>query len=251
MNGYKSAYLAWQAPERKDWHVVGMLSESDNGYYFSYTNGAKASDKFIPFSGMEDMDAIYRSEDLFPLFRNRLLSERRPEYPKFIQWLGLSEKDATPVSILGRSGATRSTDKLQMFSCIELQDDGRFEHIFFVHGLGYLDDRVSERVSRLRRGDELFLCLDVQNKHDPEAVLIRAEAPAEILGYFPRYLAKDISNFLKDSPEDIKVIVEALSEEAPPNYQLQCRLTGNVGKTNANFMNGDEYKPIVSPDNSR
>ena len=104
MKQNKSVYLAWQAPESRDWHVVGMLTELPDRYSFAYTAGAAKSAKFIPFSGMEDLGREYVSEALFPLFKNRVLSAKRPEYPHFIQWLGLNQDDASPVAILERSG---------------------------------------------------------------------------------------------------------------------------------------------------
>lgn len=241
----KSAYLAWQAPKSREWHVVGLLSETDEGYLFAYTNGAKASEKFIPFSGMENMDSLYRSEELFPLFHNRLLSKKRPEYPKFIEWMGLIEGEVSPVSILGRSGAIRGTDKLQMFSRVEVQQDGSFEHIFFAHGLSYFNEMASERVSQLQVGERLFLCPDPQNEYDCNAVLMRADKPKEAVGYLPRFLAKDIVDLLKESPDNIQVFVESVSDEAPLNYRLQCRLVGCGGANEKTFMTGDEYRPIV------
>ncbi|HGM4930315.1 hypothetical protein [Serratia marcescens] len=134
---------------------------------------------------MNDVAETYASEELFPLFKNRLLSPRRPEYPKFISWLGLDGANAEPIEILARSGGMRSTDQLQMFKRIEIGATGEFEHFFFAHGLGYMPASANERVSDLKSGDCLRLYLDIQNSYDNAAVLIRAYSPAENCGLLP------------------------------------------------------------------
>jgi len=246
MKDDKSVYLAWQDPDSRDWHVVGLLSEHGQGYSFNYTNGALASNKFIPFSGMTDLNKTYISDELFPLFHNRLLSERRPEYPRFIKWLGLDEKSTSPIDVLARSGGARGTDKLQMFSRVKLDSDNKFETLFFAHGLGYLSDSARERVSSLKRGDVLYLGLDCQNDYDNNAITIRGEAPAEIVGYCPRYLVESVSELLKNNPKDVIITVEALSDDAPSNYKLMCKLSGEVPlKLKNSIFNNDEFHPVT------
>lgn len=245
MKEQNSAFLAWQAPDTKDWHVVGELEARANDYAFRYTQGALSSDKFIPFTGMEQLEKTYVSNDLFPLFQNRLLSSKRHEYPKFISWLGLDENQASPINVLGRSGAMRTTDKLQMFNKILVNDNGRFEHIFFAHGLGYLSDSAKSRVNSLTKGESLKLCIDCQNDYDNHAVIIRADAPSEIIGYCPRFMARQISLLLLDVESSLTICVEKLSSDAPANYRLMCRVSGTASKTLAsNMMNQGEFNII-------
>ncbi|WP_318417525.1 HIRAN domain-containing protein [Photobacterium leiognathi] len=227
MTEFDPVYLAWQSPDTRDWHVVGALTQISNGYEFHYTKGALNAEKFVPFSGMENLSKSYVSEEIFPLFYNRLLSTRRPEYPKFIQWLGLSEEQATPMNILARSGGLRGTDQLQMFRKIEVRESGCFEHFFFAHGLNHLTKSAQKRVDSLSDGERLFLCFDCQNPHDENAVIIRTDNPAEIVGYCPRYLAQDISTLLKVS-KNLTVSVEKIEKDAPSNYRLMCKVSGKV-----------------------
>ncbi|MGC1030311.1 HIRAN domain-containing protein [Pantoea agglomerans] len=228
MNNSNSVYVAWQAPDTRDWHVVGNLQSRKSGYVFKYTKGALTSSKFTKFSGMNDVSETYVSEDLFPLFKNRLLSPKRPEYPRFMSWLGLDNQDAEPIDILARTGGMRSTDNLQIFKKIELDEDGNFEHYFFLHGLGYLDESANRRVSELNPGEMLRLCLDLQNPYDSEAVVVRADKPAEIVGYCPRYFAKVIKSLLINNPKSVSLVVEKISNDAPHNYRLLCKITGRV-----------------------
>ncbi|WP_447406348.1 HIRAN domain-containing protein, partial [Clostridium perfringens] len=77
-------------------------------------------------------------------------------------------------------------------------------------------------------GEPLQLCIDSQNPYDEFAVIIRADNPSEILGYCPRYFAKDIKLMLLDNPKSIQLTVERISDDAPVNYRLLCKLTGSV-----------------------
>jgi hypothetical protein len=245
MNEAKSVYIAWQEPDSREWLVIGELKENPDGYTFIYTRGALASDKFIPFSGMDDLNKIYISRDLFPVFKNRLLSTKRPEYPNFIKWLGLNPCDADPIEVLGRSGALRGTDQLQMFKRIEVNDKGKFEHVFFAHGLSHLSKSAFERTLKLSSGDKLLFCLDCQNSYDTDAVIIRADAPPEIVGFCPRYLSKEIKNIILCESSSINVAVESISTEAPMNYKLMCRIKGSVSaKTAESLNNREEFLPI-------
>jgi|SRR5476649_719590 len=238
-----SVYVAWQAPDTRDWHVVGNLQQRKTGYGFNYTKGALVSSKFTKFSGMDDVNKSYVSEELFPLFKNRLLSPKRPEYPRFIEWLGLESETPKPIDILARSGGLRSTDQLQVFKKIEVDTDGEFEHHFFLHGMSYLNSMANERVSKLQPGEVLRLCLDLQNAYDTEAVVVRADKPAEIVGYCPRYFANDIKQMLLDDSQSVMLTVEKISDDAPHNYRLLCKLSGRVSVARIADLNlQDEFQ---------
>lgn len=245
MKEHNSVYLSWQSSDTRIWHVVGLLKEHKAGYSFNYTKGALASKKFITFSGMDNLKKTYVSEDLFPLFKNRILSSKRPEYPNFLKWIGLDSENATAINVLSRSGGLRSTDKLQMFNRLEINENGDFEQIFFAHGLSHLQRSASDRVSKLKSGDTLKLSLDVQNNYDQHAVLIRADNPAEIVGFCPRYITKDVTELFTRYDSQIEVTVESLCDEAPLNYRLMCKLRGNI-KTEemVKFMEQEEFHII-------
>jgi len=245
MTNTNSVYVAWQAPDTRHWHVVGNLQERESGYVFKYTKGALKSEKFTKFSGMSDVKETYISDELFPLFKNRLLSPRRPEYPRFINWLGLGEEVAKPIDILARSGGLRSTDQLQMFKKIDVDEGGNFEHFFFLHGLSYLNQAANDRVSELKHGEVLRLCLDLQNEHDSDAVVVRADKPAEIVGYCPRYFTSDIKKMLIDNPKTVTLSVEKISEDAPHNYRLLCKFSGKINlQCNQNLIQQEEFELV-------
>jgi hypothetical protein len=111
----KSLYLAWQAPSgshrNRAWFPVGRLDASSPAddqqrYRFRYTEGARSAERevgFRPLISFPDFQQDYTSENLFPLFQNRVLSPKRPDFPEYIEWLDMTREEADPISILSVS----------------------------------------------------------------------------------------------------------------------------------------------------
>ncbi|MCY4178342.1 MAG: HIRAN domain-containing protein [Endozoicomonadaceae bacterium] len=243
--GNNAVYLAWQAPDTRRWHVVGLLKQHEQRYVFNYTQGAFTSDKFVPFIGMSDLQTVYYSQALFPLFGNRILSPKRPEFPCFVKWLGLTEQ-ASPFEILSRSGGARTTDNLQVFKPLIPAQDGMLEYYFFAHGLRHLPQSAADRVSQLKAGDVLSLQRDYDNKYDGCATLVCATNPQENVGFCPAYITEDIVNLLEQKDTNLQLMVEKLCEDAPYQYRLLCKLQGQVDiALRGKLMSTDEFRPVV------
>ena len=218
-----SVFLAWQDPVERDWHTVGKLTQKDDHYQFQYTLGAGRCQRFTPFTGMEDLTTLYQSERLFPLFANRLLSERRPEYKKLLSWLGMDGQQ-NPLLILAKTGGIKSTDNLQIFPEVQPNSTGAFDMDFFVHGVRYVSDSARDRIKRLQPGETLLLMQDFQNPADSMALAIRTGQTPEIIGYCPRYLTKDIHRLINQNAQ-MQLAVNRVNDDAPLYYQLMCTLT--------------------------
>jgi len=54
-------------PHKGGWSPVGRLEFDQGTYRFVYTRGAKTATGFTPFSGMEKLEDIYESAELFPV----------------------------------------------------------------------------------------------------------------------------------------------------------------------------------------
>lgn len=103
----RTIFLAWQDPLKRHWYPVGRLSSNDRRFLFVYTGGAIEAQKtgrFSLFATFPDLHGLYQSETLFPLFANRLMPASRPDFPKFLEWLNVSDTGAAPLVILARSG---------------------------------------------------------------------------------------------------------------------------------------------------
>lgn len=217
-------FVSWQDARKRRWYPVGRLTYEKPVYRFVYTAGAKEAENFSPFFGMRELEAIYESEQLFPIFSNRLLSDSRPEYTKLINWLSLQTKDIDPFVILSLTGGVRKTDSIEIFPC-PVPTDGNYELNFFSRGLSHQPEATQRRVDQLKHGETLYLMRDVQNKYDALALALRTDDPVTIVGYCPRYLASDLNELLaKNGPEGVTVTVDKVNADAPFQLRLMCRI---------------------------
>ena len=229
MNKITSLLVASRTGSRENgkWGPIGRL-EYDNGIYrFVYTQGAKTLEDFRPFHGMEDYEAIYESNTLFPIFTNRLLPESRPEYKSFLRWSGFDPNDPPdPISILGVTEGIRQTDAIEVFPCPIPDPDSCYLNKFFLHSLRWMPQAAIEKVSRLCEGDSLYLMPDFCNEWDPYAVALRTSDDERFLiGYVPRYLARDVRKLMIGcNPGRIQVFVHKVNLDAPLQQRLLCRM---------------------------
>jgi hypothetical protein len=198
---------------------------------------------FDPFPGMPDLDAVYESEELFPLFANRLLARSRPEYEAFLVWGGFDpDNPPDPIAVLGVTEGRRTTDSLELFPCPEPDAEGCYINKFFLHGVRWMAPAALERINQLQPGDSLGLMLDVQNRQDPQAVSVRTCDTRDrfMIGYVPRYLAQDVRHLFNDClPDNIKLTVERINLDAPLQQRVLCRL---------NACWSDSFRPCACDD---
>jgi hypothetical protein len=220
--------VAWRsATPGGGWQPVGRLEHDEGVYRFVYTQGAKILEDFRPFPGMENLEEIYESEELLPVFANRLLPKSRPEYEAYLRWGGFDpDNPPDPISILGVTEGRRQTDLIELFPCPVPDSSGCYVNKFFMHGLRYMPAVAHERINRLESGEQLFLMTDFFNASDPQAVALRTSKDDRLMiGYVPRYLARDVCKLLgKCDPEFIKVLVEHVNRDAPMQQRLLCRI---------------------------
>lgn len=238
-------FVSWQDPDERRWYPVGRLSFEKPGYKFVYTAGAKEAENFSPFFGMQELDAVYESEQLFPIFSNRLLSDTRPEYSKLINWLSLQTKDIDPFVILSLTGGVRKTDSIEIFPCPLPTNTGNYEMNFFSRGLSHQPEATQIRVSQLKRGENLYLMKDIQNEYDALALVLRTDDPVSIVGYCPRYLAPDINELLtQNGPRDVEITVEKVNTDAPYQLRLLCNII-SPWPQGFSACSGELYRPLA------
>lgn len=222
----KALFVAYQDPSSRDWMPVGRLTHGAEGYSFVYTKGATQLPAFVPFGRMQDMHSKYVSEQIFPLFSNRLLPKSRPEYLEYLNWLGLTPASHDNLEELARTGGLRATDTLELIPCPEPTSSNQYEVFFFCRALNYMPSETQARASMLKEGERLFLLKDVQNQSDSFALMLRTDVPVTTIGYVPRYYSEDFSKLISLLDSDaIKVTVERVNHEAPIQYRLLCKLT--------------------------
>lgn len=239
----KTLFVAWQDPESRRWAPVGRLSRENGNYQFVYTHGAEEMPNFRPFGRMQDLHAVYKSAELFPLFANRILPKSRPEYQDYLSWLGLTGAQCDALEELARTGGLRATDSIELFPCPE--SGKRYEVYFFCRGIRHLHAENQERARNLKPGERLHLMQDLQNEYDDMALLLRTGDPITLVGYAPRYYSAEFTQLISSTgPDQVKVTVEQVNRDAPIQYRVLCKLTSPWPE---NFMpcSGEEFKALA------
>jgi hypothetical protein len=211
--------VVWQHPETRIFTRIGRLQVRPDGYVFRYAEAAADVAGFEPFLAFPDLSRTYRSEDLFPFFSNRVLSARRPDYPIYLERLGLDVAD--PVEILARSGGGRATDTVHLVPEPVLTPAGFVELRFLASGVRHADPDGAH-LGTVSAGDVLAVRDDADNDVNPLALLLDNASGAPV-GWVPDYLLDTVRG-LRES-HDIQVIAEVVNpSDTPAHLRLLCQL---------------------------
>jgi hypothetical protein len=194
---------------------------------------------------MERLDQVYESEELFPVFANRVLPPSRPEYDAFLRWGGFDAANPPdPIVALGVTEGIRQTDAVEVFPCPAPDADGCYFNRFFLHGIRWLPPAAAEQIGRLMEGERLKLMPDPQNDHDPQAVGVRTESERMLIGYVPRYLAHDVCQLLQRCDISfIHLFVDRVNADAPLQNRVLCRMHA-CWPHGFQPCSGDDFSPI-------
>lgn len=218
-----SLLVAWQNPDSRLISPVGLLEHGgEAGYRFRYLRRAPGVAGFRPFLSFPDWKRTYSSRHLFPLFSQRIMSPRRPDYGQFLRQLHLSE-GSTPWEQLARSEGRRTGDTVQVFPIPVVQSDGSTSCRFLVHGIRHV---TGGRLPQLIPGEELKLQADPTNDVNRDAVLV-CDRHGERLGYVPDLLLDHLQTLQYAGP--VALTVEHVNGlEAPAHLRLLARLDGRA-----------------------
>ena len=220
----KALFVAWRSEEDTGWGPVGRLSFDGQLYTFCYLQGARTLQGFRPFPGMDDFEQVYESEQLFPVFANRLLSKARREYDDYLLWGGFDpDNPPDPIAILGVTEGIRQTDAIEVFPCPTDDGVGCYISKFFLHGIRRLGEEAIGRVNTLAKGEGLELIPDEDNPADPNAVGVYTFDGIKI-GYVPRYFAHDMRKLMVGCGEIFDLQVERVNPKAPLQHRVLCRI---------------------------
>ena len=192
-------YLIWKCEETRRQYIVGQLTR--NGQYeFNYCEEIEEALKagFKTLISFEDLNQIYTSKELFPVFSSRLPDRKRKDIDKILEKYGLQEYDS--YQLLKRSGAKLPIDNIQFIDPI-LNFEEAFEKVFYLAGARhYLEckGKLCTKENRVTRGDEVFLQHEKENPYDSNAVCVK-DVDDRVLGYVPRYYSKAILRFMGEN----------------------------------------------------
>jgi hypothetical protein len=242
-------FVAWQAPDpTRAWFPIGRLDASTErrDYVFRYTNGAlRAHERagFEPLIAFPEFKRRYEANELFPLFKNRILESNRKDFVEYLQWLDLDPSNADPIEILGLTGGERQTDSLEVFPKVRKQPDGTIRCRFFLHGLRHVSAAARERAEHLVEGEELQVAIEVNNPATTYAVQLQT-SDCHLIGWAPRYLVNDLRAALLEH-STISATVQRINRlGAPFARRVLVEMRGGVPPA-FEPMSSDEYRVVA------
>lgn len=243
----KTLFLAWQAPDVRQWFPVGRL-EADvehSNYVFQYTRGAIDAQRggFHPIASFPRLEDRYQSDELFPMFKNRILGSQRKDFSEYLRSLDLERDD--PIEILSITGGERQTDSFEVFPKIERQPDNSFHCRFFLHGLRHMTENAQERSLTLCPGESLGVSVELTNPKTGLAIQLTSSDYA-FVGWAPRYLVGDLLQAIAQTQRIEAKVVRVNAADVPANRRVLVELAG-VLPEGFEPMAGDSFLPVASP----
>lgn len=198
INGKDYVYLVWKEPNTRRQYVVGQLTKNGK-YEFSYGFEVEAAigvgfNHLIPF---DNINNVYESDLLFPVFSSRLPDKKRRGIEDILSKYGLEEFN--DYLLLKRSGAQLPIDNLKFIDPLLDEDSGRITRIFDLAGVRHYlgcDGEECYKSVELEVGEELLLVPEIENQYDNNAIKVVTKSDV-LIGYIPRFYNKELSELLK------------------------------------------------------
>lgn len=232
--------VAWQHPVNRSINPVGFLTYDGQTYRFTYIRNAKRIEGFRPLLGFSELDREYTSQNLFPLFAQRAMDPRRPDYQRYVERLGL-EGEPGPWEQITRSEGRRQGDTLQLLPEPAATGD-MLRGVFLVHGMRYLPrDKAEAALLDLQAGDELALTDEPRNPVNPLALQVLGRSVP--IGWVPDLLVDDVRSLMQQSA--VSVRVEHINgPDAPWHLRLLARLEATPAR-GFRFFTGERWTPLA------
>ena len=244
----RTLYLAWRDKSGdRGWFPIGRLdvSEKDPKYRFRYIEGVKRAYSEVGFPPLLDFPEIerdYRSPTIFSLFKNRIMSPRRPDFADYMRSLNLPE-NADPIEILHVNGGYRATDSFEVFPKLVKKCDGSFECRFFLHGQQRMNETAQSRIYSLKQEEELRLAIELNNPATTLAIQVQT-TDYHMIGWAPRYLVHDLAMAMSESPGKYEAeVVHIPGKSDIVGQKPLIEMRGRWDKHEP--MSSQDYKPLV------
>lgn len=243
---YQELILSWQDTETGQWFLIGRFSKHDDAYTFIYVKGAEQAKEhgFFELPSMPDLYAEYSYNDIFPLLKNRILDKSRPDRGEFLKWLNIDiDSNNLDFEELAKTGGIKATDNLCLFP-MPVKKNNQYILEFFSQGVSHLTQNTQDRIAKLKVGEKLFFCADLENLQDEDAHMLRTQDPVEFVGYCPKYFAKDFEKLFNLSKESFSIKVKQINKNAPEQLRLLCEITCDWHQDFSPFVE-DEFTSIT------
>ena len=211
----RTLYVGWQdRAKTRQWFPVGRLDAdlAEPRYRFCHVKGAERARETGGFDlvpGFPALHGTYESRELFPVFQNRVMSPRRPDFEDYLRGLDLNPT-VDPTEILRVDGGRRATDFFEVFPRLVKNQDGTFVCRFFLHGVRHTNAAAQKRINALDPDEQLHITLELTNPTGRPAVQIQTK-DYFMIGWAPDYLAYDLTKAMEESPGDYRARVVRLN----------------------------------------
>jgi hypothetical protein len=241
--GPQILYVSWQDEESRKIIPIARLLRTATGYEFSYIKAAEEARTlgFEPLLSFPQLEGVYRSETLPPLFENRVMPRSREDFPAHVAELDLVAEQAEPFTVLARTGGKRVTDRLEVFTPPVVCSD-RVEGVFLARGIRHVPG-AETAVAALHSNDRLRVVADAQNEANKLALALQTER-SELVGYVPDYLACEIGRVDALSSLLQVFALKVNPDPAPVHHRLLCRYEYPVSKGGSDLFHGPRFSPL-------
>jgi hypothetical protein len=255
----KTLFLAWglnrsDNPIKSDcalWFPIGRLEgEPERDWFrFVYTRGVLAAEAKAGFQSLQAFPRrgeVYESKELFPLFRNRLISHKRQDYAEYLDRLDLSPERADPFKILAISGGGKQTDNLEVFPKLQTRQDGSFSCRFFLRGWYYLNASAQDRLQHLQPGEPLQVSVGLNHPTTGPTVELHTTDDSLMLGWVPRYLVHDVAQAASSGLSHLCARIVRLNQPPSPRSQRVLVELNGVFPAGYEPLNTEEFRCLHS-----
>jgi hypothetical protein len=218
--------VAWRNAHGPSIAPIGILAFDGAEYTFAYLRDAEHLAEFRTLLGFPSLGVLYRSTKLFPVFAQRVMDRRRPDYSDYLTELHLPS-DASPLDVLARSGGRRKGDSLQVVEEPTVGGDGAVAYEFLIHGARHaisLNDQVLPSLTSLASGDELGIAAEPDNPVNSHALLI-VSRDGTPLGWVPDLLIDFVAEVWMQPMASLRVL-RVNGPDAPWHLRFVVRLAG-------------------------
>jgi hypothetical protein len=247
--------VTWQHPDERLIEPIGLLDYDGYSYRFGYIRHALKVKDFRPLLGFRDLYGSYTSERLFPLFAQRVMDPRRPDYQRYVERLGLDE-DASPWEQIARSQGRRQGDTIQLLP-EPANENGTVTCLFLVNGVrhvpgmsrildGHLVEATAAQVevalATLRPGDPLEIASEPGNKLNRLALMVTTQSVTPV-GWIPNLMLDDMHRLMARAEVSVTA-VHINRPDAPWHLRLLARLTAHSAG-DFRFFTGSKWELLA------
>lgn len=191
-------FLIWKSERNRTQYVIGELSKNSH-YQFKYCDQIEEAEKqgFTPLTSFPDLDRVYESEVLFPVFESRLPDKKRKDIGSILKKYEMDEYE--PYQLLKRSGARLPIDNLYFIDPI-IDVNIPLKRKFYIAGARYYigcEGKDCDKSLEISKQDKVFLELEPDNIKDPKAIKV-LNKERDLLGYIPRYYSSRVFEMIQN-----------------------------------------------------